>query len=877
MRLRCRLTWLPAVAALIGLPAPALAQEQPPPAAGPVASPAEQAPPSIEALEVIGERLDATDVQDEAQAITAFTAEDLDRANIVNIDSLASSVPGLHVGQSGQQAIVTLRGIGTENASITGEPGVAFHVDGVNFSQPSAARVAFFDLETLDVKRGPQGLQGGKNSTSGSINLITKKPHDEYEIDGDVLFGNFDRVRARGAVNIPIGEFMATRVAFFHEDRDGYLDNETLSDSRDPFDADDFGLRTHFRVTPTDTLDMILSYNYFKQTGNGPQADIVPISKEATCQPTGNAPNFTRQTVMPFRAACNFEEIAPNRVVIIDGRPVLLPAEVEFRPGAEDADSRAIHTDFPSAQDNRFWGFTGTIDWDVPALPLLGESRLLAIGGFQHSETAFRWDFDGTDLVQSKLDQNRGAEQHTAELRWSGTIAERVDWLMGSYFAREKGERELFAPALQQSEDGTSTNSFIRTDQSTENKSYGAFAHGNWSITDTVRFELGGRWVKDEKQTRLLRNLFIGTPNSNTFVGCTGPLGFRSTPGGDAGDLLPGRANSDCELTFRGTSWGAGLDWRPFGGDHLLYANIDRGYKSGGFRTGGRGEYKPEKIWAYALGSKSEFLGQRLQLNIEGFFYAYEDMQLVVLDGFALRTENSDARMYGFDIEAKASPIPGLNLSAIVSHLKTEVLDYYSLDPADVFNTDNFPEGVTEIQAFNFQNRRLQERDLAEENVEEGRGGTGLLRDQNNCNRTPPGQGAPINCGLLGDKDGLDDFSGNELSRSPEWKVTLSAEYEIPLGRFGFLTPRVQYTWQDDTYYRAFNKDFDLQKDHHLTDAKLIWRSPEDVWAAEIFVTNIEDEAPKQNILVGSRFFGAPPLAWYGAPRFYGVRVGLKY
>ena len=93
----------------------------------------------------------------------------------------------------------------------------------------------------------------------------------------------------------------------------------------------------------------------------------------------------------------------------------------------------------------------------------------------------------------------------------------------------------------------------------------------------------------------------------------------------------------------------------------------------------------------------------------------------------------------------------------------------------------------------------------------------------------------------------------------------------------GTLTPRVQYTWRDDTYFRAFNRDFDLQEAYHMTDAKLEWRSPEERWSAEVFVQNIEDEAPKQNILIGSRAFGSPPFAWYGPPRFYGFQVGFKY
>jgi iron complex outermembrane receptor protein len=144
-------------------------------------------------------------------------------------------------------------------------------------------------------------------------------------------------------------------------------------------------------------------------------------------------------------------------------------------------------------------------------------------------------------------------------------------------------------------------------------------------------------------------------------------------------------------------------------------------------------------------------------------------------------------------------------------------------------------------------------------------------------NRTCAGSRPCRALGNSGNFDGLDDYSGRELSRSPKMKTTFSGEYQIPLGRLGSLTPHVQYSWQDDTYFRVFNQDFDVQKAFHKTDAKLIWDSPEQRWSAEVFVENIEDDAIKDFILIGSRLFSAPPLAWYGAPRFYGFRVGFRY
>jgi outer membrane receptor protein involved in Fe transport len=893
-------------------------------------------PPGIEAIEVTGERLDDANVQDEAQAITAFTGEQLERANIVNVESLQFNVPGLHVGQSASTPIITLRGIGTENASLSGEPGVAFHVDGINLSRPGAARVAFFDLETLDVKRGPQGLEGGKNSTSGSINLVTRKPTDEYEVSGDVLFGNYDRVRWRGALNVPIGEYMATRVALYSEQRDGYLDNVLVSDSHDPFDADDFGLRAHLRANPSESLELLLSYNYFKQDGVGPQSDVVPVPLTHSCQgslarvdartgaiiPAGQ-PVIIRSS-MPSGAVCFNLTGTPSQTNTFPPRlryrhpftDELLPSPARgvFDPTQiEDTDPRKVYltntrtlytnpgkipqgvTDLVEGQRNRYWGWTATLDWAVPSLPLLGETQLKVLGGFQRTEQVFGQDFDATDRPSSgySLDPDV-ADQYSGELQWTGSaLEERLDWKASLFHLHEQAERDVNAPVLVPEVEGG-----LYSFQSTDNKSYGTALHGGFQLSDSLRFNLGGRLIKDRKSTLLFREARVSpTTVSLRFRGCEGDLGDRGARLGErnpyTGQLYdvnhaPVKVPPDCSDTYRGRTWGAGLEWRPFGDDHLLYAKIDRGYKSGGFRAATVGKYLPERIWAYASGIKSEFFDQRVRVNLEGFFYNYEAMQLVILDGFSLRTENSDARMYGWDLEAKALPIDGLELSAVVSFLKTETLEYRSLDP-----TLTPPISGVSPQAWaSWHLKRLAEREEAEVAEAAGEVGPHTRYETRSCFRSPNElQLGEVACGRLNESTepgafgdyirssvgGLDDFSGNELSRAPKWKVTLSGGYDVPLGRFGTLTPHVQYTWSDDTYFRVFNTDFDLQDAYHLTDAKLIWRSPEEVWSVEVFVQNIEDEAAKLNVLIGPRQFGAPPYAWYTPPRFYGVQVGLKY
>ena len=152
------------------------------------------------------------------------------------------------------------------------------------------------------------------------------------------------------------------------------------------------------------------------------------------------------------------------------------------------------------------------------------------------------------------------------------------------------------------------------------------------------------------------------------------------------------------------------------------------------------------------------------------------------------------------------------------------------------------------------------------------------------------------------------DYSGNELTRSPKLQYSIGAEYDIYLGRWGTLTPRVQFYWQDDTWYRPFNRTLqnsrlnapcpiprgdgaacvdgilqaaaagrDLQESYHFTDVKLVWTSPTETWTAEAFVQNLEDKVVYQNVLVSTPLLDSPQMAWYGAPRIYGFRAGFRF
>ena len=833
-------------------------------------------PEEVEEIIVTGTRSDATDIQSQARAITAFSMEELDRANIINVDQLAFNVPALHVGQQGANSIITLRGISTENASITGEPGVSFHVDGVTYGRPAAARVAFFDLEGLQVLRGPQGTLGGKNSTGGWIHAITRKPTDEFQAEGDLQWGAYDQRRVRAAVNLPLGEYAQSRFAMYFEDRDGFQRNLLLKNNdRDAFDADEFGWRGHLRLLPHDAVDMLLTYNYYQAKGVGPVPELVGLSPDKRCNPIPppRGTGYNPLTRFPPYGGCAAD---PNHVIRVGN--LVVPAPIHAATGFDlerqprfgnfenpatlaeprDVATRAslrpheLYLDRSAGQDNKFWGYTSRITWDTPALPLLGQTQLVGIGAYHVTNLDTFQDADATDIALFFGDRDEWTDQWSGELQWSGSLGDRVNWQGGVYWAKETSDSEVdFLVSI-----GTLRN--VDIDQETQNESLGASLSTTWELRDDLALTLGGRYTRDKKRTQLLRENPAGSERTFSFrlSVCSGgaedrrgrPRPLPNDPDAEVGDGIPDDGIPWCEETFRQATGDLTLEWWP-SDTALLYGKVANGFKAGGFAASQFGLYEPEYIWSFALGSKTRLFDERLTLNPEIYFYHYRDLQLVLVDGLALRTDNADAEVRGIDLEFEAEPFPGLRLNGNVSWLDTEFTDYVEVDPIDVLVATGCRTAA--------ENPFLKPEELPAPG----------------CVKT--------------------DYSGNELSRAPEWSLTLGAEYEIDLGRLGRLTPRIQYYWQDDTWYRGFNRTpansgknapylnsataRDLQPSYHLTDVKLIWNSPDERVALEAFVQNLEDEVVYQNVLVGTPLLGSPQLAWYGAPRVYGFRVGVRY
>ena len=810
-----------------------------------------QSNPDIDEITVTGMQSDVTNIQNESQAVSAFSMEELDRANIVSVDNLAFNVPALHVGQTGASSIITLRGIGTENSTITGEPGLQFHVDGVNFPNPSSARVSFFDLEGLQVLRGPQGFTGGKNATAGHIQVITRKPTADFETEFDYQWGNYDKMRVRGAVNVPLNEYVQTRFAFFRDDRTGFQKNLSefvtrtfepgvfrTSDKHYAFDADDWGYRGHARfINPAANpgllpTELLLSYNYYQQDGVGPATELqsLPLHKECT---SGGFGSRAVDTNFPNFAVCGGSVATDN---------------------GSAARIHEVYKDRLTEQHNEYWNWTATLDWDFDPLPLLGETQLKSITSYQRVEIFQDGDLDGTDIVFfSGLTDNETAVW-VQELQWFGSVSELMDWQLSAFYAHDESTSLIKILST------TTAFATLRFNQEVENKSMGLALNTDWYLTDDLTLTLGGRWVRDKKEDFLLRDnsggstdrfnlpfqtCIEGVPDIlNNVTGEVGPDG-RPDPPNDPPPV--------CEETFRHLMGTAQLQY--FATDSSqFYGSISSGFKAGGFAALEIGQFKPEYIWSFEIGNKNSLFDDRLTLNMAAYHYHYRDLQLTVTSGPSTRTDNADAEVQGFELEFDFELLPGLRLNGQGTYTDSEITDYLIDDPVDGRN--NFV-----------------------------------------CNRIRAGIAITTPCIPQ-------DFSGNQLSRAPEFSYTLGVEYDIYLGRYGTLTPRIQYYWQDDTWFRAFNRTpensgpncpeiygrtarqraavcgsivNDLQESYHYTDIKATWRSPGDRFWAEAAVQNLEDDAVYQNVVIGSGVLGNPGFAWYGPPRTYTFLVGFRY
>lgn len=561
-------------------------------------------------------------VQDVPVTISAFSEEKLDRTGFDALEDLAALTPGLQFGNYGSVSFVNLRGIGNENTTAGGDPGVALHYDGVYVGRPVGTLFSAFDSERVEILKGPQGTLYGRNATGGSINYISKKPGEKFGGEADVTIGDYNWVRTRVAINIPINETVSTRFVGFFEDRDGYQDNPFPGGTK-ANDAENWGIRSHVNFD-WDSASLLLSGTYIEAGGVGSKSELreaYPGTTTVPVTPIAGPPGFAFTPGGPTSGVP-----ASNRFVDGNGNTVFN----DLYPFSEAQD-------FPESQDNDFLILSATLDYD------LGPVSIRSITGYVETNYLTRQDNDNSilDLAELRLAEN--SDQFSQELQILSNSESALEWIIGGYYFNENADRrsQFFRGRYDVFAANFGVESGFEVGGTVETTSWAVFGQATYALSDAVNITGGLRYSEDKKE---------GINEGQQFN-----VGY-SVPVGDTFD----------DITYR-----LAVHWKVTD-DTLLFGSFSTGYKSGGINQVTNATldpsaaiYGPETVEAFEVGLKSTLFDGRLQLNTALFHNTYSDQQFQVFGPAGPEAFNADGSVVkGVEVEVQGNLADWLGFDA---------------------------------------------------------------------------------------------------------------------------------------------------------------------------------------------------------------------
>lgn len=550
-------------------------------------------------------------------AITTLDSDLLEKRAISDPGQLNGLVPGVSI-QPSFILLTYIRGLGNYSSQPGVDQSVAYNVDDIYISKPYGMPPIIFDLDRVEMLRGPQGTLQGRNAVAGSINFVTAKPREEFLASASMSYGNYDAVRLEGMVNVPIAEGFALRIAGAMAEHDGYFDNGYG-------DQNVMGVRARFLASPAPEFEAVVTAEYTKRDELG--------STYSPCPP-GSLPS----------QGCAGIEWDPWAGTPGQGTDADLNQDERNLLYSEN---KAVY-----AHVNYDIGF-GTITW-VP------NYRKWKYRNHQSLSSAFGYAPAVND------------EMHSQELRISSNSDSIFDWVMGVYYAKETAEEQNYftsqlAPSVVIDRSGFRPigNVYFKNDIFDYSyRSQSVFGQVTVPLSDVFRASLGLRYTDDKKIQSGNTGIVLLDAGGQPYVESVDVTGRQSS------QKLNYRVGVEFDVTSAVMVYANISDGYKAGGVNGVPPNSDFPPTFG-----------PEEITAYQAGIKSRFFDDRLQVNAEGFYYDYKGYQTsgfdVTDDGVLIGgTFNSQkARLYGGEIETAfaASPNDMLALSmTFLSAIYTE-------------------------------------------------------------------------------------------------------------------------------------------------------------------------------------------------------------
>ncbi len=640
------------------------------------AAPQETTGPQIEDIVVTAQRREST-VQDTAVAISAFGRQNLEDQRVLSFEDLAGSATSLSfTALSPLDQEFNIRGItNTRLDSPSADQSIGIFVDDVYVGRSGLFNFDLYDIDRVEVVRGPQGVLLGRNVVGGAISIITARPEAETSGAASFSYGNYDEKLARGHVTGTIAGPLTGRLSFQYRVRDGF--NQDILHNTDLDNVDSAQFRGQIMADPGSGFTARVIFDYTKDKSNGFHS--VAIDGPAA----GAGPWSTA------RAA----------IGVIRGRPLNIRESLPEWPRY-----KGDPADTPQQLNREAWGITVRLDQEIDRL-----GTLSSITGYRKGDALNVYAQTGIGpnngfgvisptLFRSDVKEREDIRQVSQEWRLVSEPVERgFDWIVGGYYQRDKVRKddtiiaEIPLTALATLSGESEWRNF------STNESYAFFGQLGYRFTDQFRIVAGVRYSHDKKGGVVTGFAVEGGDrfNPNDQVAVT-PLAATFREGQGYGAAY---SDSWSEVTPQVTAEFKAND------DLLFYASYATGYKGGGFEddpanaAAAASSYDPETVKNYEVGGKLDLFNRRLRLNIAAFSMRYENLQVTQTSAACLCniTDNAaDAKIRGIEVEATVAVARGLTLNGGLTLLDTEYVNF--IDSLGNNNSGKFLQRTPDYQ-----------------------------------------------------------------------------------------------------------------------------------------------------------------------------------
>ena len=777
-------------------------------------------------------------IQDVGIAITAFSGEQLDALGITDSTAIAEFTPGMHMSgnNAGYTQQFTIRGATQNDFNDLAEAPNAVYVDEAYQAAGQAQLFSQFDMERVEILKGPQGTLFGRNATGGLVHYVTKKPTDEFEGYGDIQYGRYDTVRFEGAIGGALTEGVKARVSGFYRSHDpllknifephkvaqgGYapwVGNTNLSGSMDGQDdlwsEDSYSIRGQLLLEPSDTVEIQLKGQYAKrQTSSGPYQNVATIDE---IDDLGRKVNTLFSNAQTNPNSCE---------VLLVGTTTCAPGGSGFDLDFDDL-RPAPDTDFFGYKDpDGVEGLTMSTDhalddfdtyetWSVTAKMSIDFdfATLVAVLNYSDQNKDTSLDVDAGPGPQMVVQGDSAIDWYTQELRLEGET-DRSRWILGTYYLMIDG---AFSQALSDTIGGlnpfaTFFGGFAGNpaafgqfwdagfDAFLETKSFSVFGQMDYDVTDKLMFSLGARGIWEKKEYEYLTGFYTSIRDATTD-------GLRR----GFEPVVPYAANEPHDEETDDFLWSgrAGLQY-AHNDDLMFYATFNRGVKAGScnsplltFLTPEQYCYDEEILLAYEAGFKSTLMDGRARVNGSFYYYDYSDYQAFQFIGTSGAVFNVDAEYYGGEVEIFTNPVDNLDLIFGIGYIDPTV--------KDVNVAPNLPRDV-------------------------------------------------------------------EPAFTPEVQFNALGRYTWPLtGVGGSLALQVDGNYASSAFHNINNFGSQKMDSYWRGNASMSWYSADERWEVTGFVDNFSDT---RNVVIGfelASFCGCDEQS-VGWPRTYGIKLRYNY